>query len=162
LRKISFKTINSSTILLPQGYSVLEELKLTQTVIPRDVSTRWNSTCDMLDYCCNHKKAVRLYTQEDADNALSVYALSKKEWKIAEQLRELLKDATLFFSRSTPSLATVIPLMDYINSEFDKMFIDTDLDPAIRAAVSLAKATINKYHNKTSDVYQIAMGNVSL
>ncbi|THU76475.1 hypothetical protein K435DRAFT_628124, partial [Dendrothele bispora CBS 962.96] len=91
---------------------------------------------------------------------LSEFALSKGEWKIAEQLREvlsILKEATVFFSRSTPNLATVIPSMDYINNEFEKMIADINLDPAIRAAVSLARMTLNKYYSKTSDVYRIAM-----
>ncbi|KAF5340854.1 hypothetical protein D9758_016602 [Tetrapyrgos nigripes] len=37
------------------------------------------------------------------------------------------------------------------------MILNTELDPAIRTAVSLARVTLNKYYAKTSDVYRIAM-----
>ncbi|KAF5335255.1 hypothetical protein D9758_017390 [Tetrapyrgos nigripes] len=143
LRKVSFKTINSSTLLLPQWFSILAEHKKKETVIPRDVKTCWNSTYDMLDYSCEHKRHINAFTSEDAENGLSEFALSKGEWKIAEQLCEvlsILKDATLYFSRSTPDLTTVIPSMDYINSEFEKIIVNVNFDPAIRAAVSLAKS----------------------
>ncbi|THU76474.1 hypothetical protein K435DRAFT_704796, partial [Dendrothele bispora CBS 962.96] len=58
LRKISFKTINSSTLLLPQWFAILNEHKRKEKVIPRDVKTRWNSSFDMLDYGCEHRKAI--------------------------------------------------------------------------------------------------------
>ncbi|KAF6742600.1 hypothetical protein DFP72DRAFT_764321, partial [Ephemerocybe angulata] len=70
------------------------------------------------------------------------------------------KHATLFFSRGTPNLASVIPAMDKIdeilttNSLDDKTF-----QPCIRAACSLAKKTLNRYYDKTdhSENYRIAM-----
>ncbi|THV01552.1 hypothetical protein K435DRAFT_576173, partial [Dendrothele bispora CBS 962.96] len=160
LRKVSFKTINSSTLLLPEWYSILVEQRLKETVIPRDVSTRWNSTHDLLVYYHTHKRAIKEFTSEERDNGLHDYVLTSAEWKIVAQLKEvlsILKDATIYFSRATPNLATVIPSMDYINSEFEKMTLDRDLDPAIRAAISLAKVTINKYYTKTSDVHRKAM-----
>ncbi|KAF5343676.1 hypothetical protein D9758_014683 [Tetrapyrgos nigripes] len=110
-RKTAFKVINSTTILLPQWRDILKEMKQPQTVIPRDVTTRWNSTCDLIGYCIDkeHKKAYRAITNAEDDNGLQQYALTKKEWAIAEQLHEVLdvlRDATLLFSRKTPSLST--------------------------------------------------------
>jgi hypothetical protein len=73
----------------------------------------------------------------------------------------IFKDATLFFSRKTPSLASVIPAMDHI----DKVLTSTSESPyqfsmAIRAALTIGKKVINKYYNKTDDseVYRIVMG----
>ncbi|KAF8165730.1 hypothetical protein B0H34DRAFT_643420, partial [Crassisporium funariophilum] len=43
IQKLAFKTVHSSTILLPEWRRVL-----TDRLSPRDVSTRWNSTFDML------------------------------------------------------------------------------------------------------------------
>ena len=74
---------------------------------------------------------------------------------------QVLKDATLFFSCSTPNLAMVIPAMDYIDEVFTTGMLQKDtLDPAIRAAVGLAKKTLNKYYECTdaSKLYHIAMG----
>ncbi|KAF5345748.1 hypothetical protein D9758_011876 [Tetrapyrgos nigripes] len=164
-QKTSFKIINSTTILLPQWRSILEERKQPQTVIPRDVSTCWNSTCDLLGYCIDkeHKKAYRAITGNEEDNGLQQYALSKKEWAIAEQLYEVLdvlRDATLLFSScNTPNLATVLPVLDDIDRRFTEMGLSSKFDPAIHAAVSLAKKTLNKYYGKFdySEVYRVAM-----
>ncbi|KIK15264.1 hypothetical protein PISMIDRAFT_115423 [Pisolithus microcarpus 441] len=54
----------------------------------------------------------------------------------------------------------VIPAMDYIDEIFTMtMLDDMRLDPSIRAAVGLAKRTLNKYYSLTdmSDLYHIAM-----
>jgi len=75
--------------------------------------------------------------------------------------KKILKDATLFFSRSTPNLATVIPAMDVIDERFSTDSLDrSGYDASIRASLGLAKKTLNRYYNMTdwSEVYRIAMG----
>jgi hypothetical protein len=42
-----------------------------------------------------------------------------------------LKDATLFFSRRTPNLATVIPAMDHIDNVLEDFTWDTKYHTAI-------------------------------
>jgi hypothetical protein len=71
---------------------------------------------------------------------------------------KIYKDATLFFSRGTPNLATVILAMDHIN-KFVATSAERQYSPAIRAALAIRKKTINKYYNMTdhSEVYRIAM-----
>jgi hypothetical protein len=73
---------------------------------------------------------------------------------------KIFKDATLFFSRGTPNIATVIPAMDHI----DKVLATTSDDSRqyslpIRAALVIGKNAINRYYNKTdhSETYRIAM-----
>ncbi len=73
---------------------------------------------------------------------------------------QIFKEVTLFFSRATPNLATVIPAMDYLDRELaTNMLNDDKYQPAIRAALGMAKRTVNRYYNKTdySEVYRIAM-----
>jgi hypothetical protein len=72
---------------------------------------------------------------------------------------QIFKDATLFFSRSTPNLATVIPAMDHIDAHLATASQDLDYSPAIRASVALGKTHLNKYYDMTdySEVYRIAM-----
>jgi hypothetical protein len=72
---------------------------------------------------------------------------------------QIFKDATLFFSWSTPNLAMVIPAMDHIDEVLAMQSLDPSFEPSIRAAISLAKKTLNLYYNKTdhSEVYRIAM-----
>ena len=78
---------------------------------------------------------------------------------------KILKDATLFFSRSTPNLATVIPAMDVIDERLTNDSLNrAKYDVSIRAALGLAKKTLNRYYNMTdwSEVYRIAMGAYSV
>ncbi|KAJ7811653.1 hypothetical protein B0H13DRAFT_1550783, partial [Mycena leptocephala] len=93
---------------------------------------------------------------------LRIYEMDDAEWLVAQQLAdvlEILKQATLFFSRKTPNLAMVIPAMDRIDQDFATRSLSSDYHPAIRIALSLGKATLNKYYDKTdhSETYRIAM-----
>jgi len=65
----------------------------------------------------------------------------------------------LFFSRAAPNLAAVIPTMDILDKELSSYSPNQLFTPAIRAAVSLAKQTLNRYYSLTdsSEVYRIAM-----
>lgn len=59
-------------------------------IIPRDVSTRWNSTYDMLKFALEYSKAINILTA-DRQNELRNYELSEREWTIAKQLCDILK-----------------------------------------------------------------------
>jgi hypothetical protein len=73
---------------------------------------------------------------------------------------QVFKDATLFFSRSMPNLATVIPAMDHIDEVLTTDSLSATYSPSIWAALSIGKKTLNRYYNVTdhSEVYRIAMG----
>jgi hypothetical protein len=58
--------------------------------MPRDVSTRWNSTFDMLDYALVHREAIDAVTQR-RDLKLRKFELADSDWVIAGQLRDVLK-----------------------------------------------------------------------
>jgi hypothetical protein len=66
---------------------------------------------------------------------------------------------TLFFSRGTPSIATIIPAMDHIDKHLATAAIDNEYSLAIKAALAIGKKTLNRYYNKTdhSEVFRIAM-----
>jgi len=160
LRKLAF-AIAHCKILLPAWKSCLRNSKLPVRIMPRDVSTRWSSTCDMLGFSIKYKAAIAKLTSEHK-NDLGKYELTEEEWKIAEELGEILKilkDGTEFFSRGTPNLATVIPAMDHIDKTFTESIKATSTHSAIRSALSLAKQTLNKYYSATdlSDANCIAM-----
>ncbi|KAG2144435.1 uncharacterized protein EDB93DRAFT_1087674, partial [Suillus bovinus] len=159
LRKLAYKVIHSTTIVLPAWRKILEDLQAPVTLMPRDVSTRWNSTFDMLEYAIEHWEAIDTVTQR-RDLGLRKFELNDEEWAIAKQLRSVLKDATLFFSRSTPNLATVIPAMDLIDEKLTTYSCNRQYHPSIHSAVQLAKVTLNWYYQLTdqSEVYRIAMG----
>jgi hypothetical protein len=77
---------------------------------------------------------------------------------------QIFKDATLFFSRGTPNLATVIPAMDHIDQHLTTQSLNRLYGPPVRVALALGKATLNRYYNLTdaSEVYRIAMGMESI
>ena len=72
----------------------------------------------------------------------------------------MFKDASDFFSRGTPHLAEVIPVMDAIEKRLRHYQKRGDFLPSIQAAVGLSMKTLKKYYSQTthSDLYQIAMG----
>jgi hypothetical protein len=65
-----------------------------------------------------------------------------------------------FFSRATPNIATVIPVMDHLDQHLASSAVNLSLPASIRSAATLGKHTLNKYYNMTdlSEVYRIAMG----
>jgi hypothetical protein len=80
--------------------------------------------------------------------------------ELLQSISQVFKDATLFFSRSTPNLAMVIPAMDHMDELLSTNSLDAKYEPSIRAALGIAKKTLNRYYDKTdsSEVYRIAMG----
>ena len=54
LRKLVFKIVHSTTILLPAWKAALEDLELALKIMPRDISTQWNSTYKMLCFAVEH------------------------------------------------------------------------------------------------------------
>ena len=76
--------------MLPEWKATLRELRIPERLLPRDVRTRWNSTYDMLDTAVRFRKAIDRMCG-DKKNKLRSYELSKEEWEIARQLREILK-----------------------------------------------------------------------
>lgn len=81
---------NSTTLLLPQWYSTLASGGLPRRMMPRDVSTRWNSTFDMLHFALEHRSAIDTMTAK-RDLDLRKFELSPEEWDTAKELREVLK-----------------------------------------------------------------------
>jgi hypothetical protein len=90
LRKAAFLIKNSTTIILPKWFSILEELALNPRMMPRDVRTRWNSTFDMLNFAVEHRDALDTITG-DRDMKLRQYELSEEDWATATELRDVLK-----------------------------------------------------------------------
>jgi hypothetical protein len=59
-------------------------------MMPRDVTTRWNSTYDMLKFALEYREALDTITGEK-EMKLCKYEMDDKEWVIACQLRKVLK-----------------------------------------------------------------------
>ncbi|KAI0359341.1 hypothetical protein OH77DRAFT_1472574 [Trametes cingulata] len=90
LRMFASKVVHSSTILLPAYKAEVARLKMPEKLIPRDVSTRWNSTFDMLKVGIEYRRVVDTMCA-DRELGLRKYELSSREWTIATQLADVLK-----------------------------------------------------------------------
>jgi hypothetical protein len=97
LRGVSSAIKNSSTIVLPRWYEVLESLSLKPRMMPHDVSTRWNSTYDMLEFAAEYRAALNTMTA-DRDMNLRQFELGRKEWGMATELCEALRVCLLSLS----------------------------------------------------------------
>ncbi|TFK58379.1 hypothetical protein BDN72DRAFT_751708, partial [Pluteus cervinus] len=64
LRTTLFRIVNSTTKLLPLWKEICKKHGLAEKLIPRDVSTRWNSTFDLADVSCKYKKALTKIMKE--------------------------------------------------------------------------------------------------
>jgi hypothetical protein len=86
--------------MLPRWHAILKELKLAERIMPRDVSTRWNSTYDMLKFALDYRIALDIITGE-RDMKLRKYELKDEEWTIARQLGDTLEVRSLILFTTT-------------------------------------------------------------
>ena len=100
LCKLAYKIVNSSTLLLPAWRMLLEQLKMADRLMPCNVRTRWNSTFAMLEFAVCYRKLLDLLSGE-RENGLRDFEMSEAEWKLASQLRDVLKvwSCTVFVTR---------------------------------------------------------------
>ncbi|KAF5355384.1 hypothetical protein D9757_014613 [Collybiopsis confluens] len=157
-RKIAFKIINSSTLLLPRWRALLPNI----LTLPRDVSTRWTSTYDMLNVFHSLRPQVTQFVDSNS-NGLAEFQVNEHEWESIDGLTaalKLLKDATTWFSANSPTVAQVIPAMDAIDEALATGMVDNEeVSDPIKHALAIGKRTINKYYalSDGSNIYRMAM-----
>ena len=98
-RRIAFKVINSPTLLLPQWHALLEReapAKFHGRSIPRDVSTRWNSTFNHLAAFVELEDHIDTFTGI-REHGLRQFELTKEEWACIKQLVKVLQVSSLLF-----------------------------------------------------------------
>jgi hypothetical protein len=117
LRKAAYAIKNSSTLILPEWFVILERMAkdaveqnktpLSCRMMPRDVAIRWNSTYKMLSFAYTYRQAYNELT-DNQGMKLRKYEVLDKEWEIVNQLANVLKVSSLsvtiiflFFSLST-------------------------------------------------------------
>ena len=85
--------INSPTLLLPQWHAHLEREAPTELhgrILPRDVSTRWNSTFDHLATFVELAEYVDTFTGI-REHGLRQFELTSEEWDCLKQLVKVLQ-----------------------------------------------------------------------
>ena len=65
----------------------------------------------------------------------------------------------MYFSRSTPNIAKVIPAMDLIDKNLATAALDNCYEPSVQAALLVGKKLLNKYYDMTDqlELYRITM-----
>lgn len=89
IRKLSSSTVRSTTKRLPEWYHILETLKLAKKTLPRDVTTRWNSTFKMLNTANEYRTAVDKLTANRL-MGLRKCEMTDDEFAISKELRDVL------------------------------------------------------------------------
>ena len=97
--RLAYVIKNSTTIFLPEWTSILkqhtklsneaDEKPLSICMMPHDISTWWNSTFDMIQFVIAYCEPLNDLTGCQAMK-LQDYELTEDEWKIAEQLSDVL------------------------------------------------------------------------
>ena len=80
-------------ILLPAWKEGLVKLGLNVRIMPHDVTTRWNSTYNMLKFTVKYREAIEEFTSE-RKNELREHKLTVDEWDIVIELCSKLKVCT--------------------------------------------------------------------
>jgi hypothetical protein len=101
IRKLSFAIINSTTLALPGWRRACATHKLAPNLIPRDVTTRWNSTYDMLSFVLRYRPAIDTVTA-DKNLKLRKFELDDDEWKIVGDLVLVLEVCSLPYNLPSP------------------------------------------------------------
>ena len=70
--------------------ATLKDLDMPIKIIPRDVSTHWNSTFDVADFMCEYHVAIEAITDKRR-LGLTDLALDDHEWDLLKQLCGVLK-----------------------------------------------------------------------
>ena len=104
LRKAAYAIKNSSTLILPEWFAVLERMAqeaveqgkkpLSSRMMPRDVAIRWNSTYEMLTFAYTYRQAYNELT-DNRGMKMRKYEVLDSEWEIVKQLANVLKVRTL-------------------------------------------------------------------
>jgi hypothetical protein len=100
LRKASHAIKNSTTIILPEWWAILDRMAtactskaqkpLSKRMMPRDVATRWNYTFEMLSFAYTYRDAYNELTG-NRDMKMRKYEIEDVEWEIVKQLADVLK-----------------------------------------------------------------------
>ena len=104
LRKAVYAIKNSSTLILPEWFAVLERMAqeaveqgnklLSSRMMPRDIAIRWNTTYDMLTFAYTYRQAYNELT-DNQGMKMRKYEVLDSEWEIVKQLANVLKVCTM-------------------------------------------------------------------
>ncbi|KAF4610855.1 hypothetical protein D9613_006637 [Agrocybe pediades] len=167
LRTLATKIVNSPTIK-EDLQDCCRKVGIPVGMMVRDVSTRWNSTADLIQRALELEEALKVLVVKTEFNKprgvrLARFRLSAEEWSLLRNLSPLLEVFSLATKRISqsriPLLHEVIPIFDKITEALDDFIDDVERPACVRHAALRELLMLNKYYALTDDsvVYRIAM-----
>ncbi|KAF8994101.1 hypothetical protein BDQ17DRAFT_1252090, partial [Cyathus striatus] len=126
------------------------------------VPTRWNSDLDCLSAHIYFRSIIEQLTG-NSNNNLSGFCLSEVQWKLAQQVEEVLllfqRFTELFSKQDVPLVVDALPELGCLKTSLEWARDDTDAADVICVGAQAALLVLDKYSVFTSDceVYQVAM-----
>lgn len=127
-----------------------------------DVSTRWNSTFDMLLRAVEYKDIISETFYRHRDNAFINLLLDENDWSCVSQLVELLrplKEVTLLVSQGGEALtiSNVIPLFHYCTETLKQCLQKFNSNDDIYSGIEAGIEKLEYYYDKISPMAGIAI-----
>ncbi|KAF8995763.1 hypothetical protein BDQ17DRAFT_1250400, partial [Cyathus striatus] len=140
-----------------------EEFSGNTRTLAQRVPTHWNSDLDCLSAHIYFQPIIEQLTG-NSNNNLSGFHLSEEQWKLAQQVEEVLllfqRFTELFSKQDVPLVVDALPELENLKTSLEWARDDTDAADVIRVGAQAALLVLDKYSVFTSDceVYQVAMG----
>ena len=162
--RLSFlcRKIRSSPKLRRLMKKLCDEKNVKYLVPIIDVSTRWNSTYDMLVRAFEQRNIMSDVLYANKDDKLIKLLLKETDWICVHQLITVLKplkEATLQCSKNGSSLmiTNVIALYNYCSEMLKIALGKFDLDDDIHVGIEAAIEKLDHYYDKVSPMVGIAL-----
>ncbi|XP_044005438.1 zinc finger BED domain-containing protein DAYSLEEPER-like [Aphidius gifuensis] len=128
-----------------------------------DMSTKWNSTYDMIEYSLKLKKGLNLLWSVDI-SLWQKFTLSENEWDILNHIYEFLRHFKHISKTLGGKTYVTLPLaiiainmlfdkIDTIVNELDKKIYRSNVDETLILGFQAARDTMMKHYNLTNWVY---------
>lgn len=184
LRTLAVKIVNSPT-LRADLESCCRDVKIESKLMVRDVSTRWNSTSELVKRAIELKSALAILVVKAEHNRargvrLKRFQLLPQEWQLLSDISLLLDVSFRFLSckaianvkeqiflfatkkiseNQTPLIHHVIPIFDALTTALEDYIDKPSLPLVVRHAALRGFLMLNKYYSKSDEsvIYRIAM-----
>ena len=128
----------------------------------RDNNTWWNSWYNMLERALDLKDAIIQYSEDYPDDLYKLDILTEEEWETIDTIMtflQKLKMATKAAESSNSCLDVILPLIDFVLSQFEAAKVKYANDDILSPMVNSGWAKMDQYYQLTdqSPAYAVAL-----